>query len=1017
MGSSHLTNATNPALQGLKILSSGDFTIYVGSTGNDAWEGTESRPFASMTRAWTEAGKYTIYGSNTLYVTLLKGVYNITDPTGWFPSNYNHPQGGNIVIQGDIRAINQKYLTRVANYSYDLSSWSVYGHTGDVQLWSAATGLTHGYTAADAEGWMAISNASMGTLGEYDGTANGNGIYDARHISGDPSVRNLYGNRFFNHGFSYEDGMSILGLAKIQSGGLSGVTARGNTLGLVFKNQNVDGRVFSFTDSSGGRLGGGIGNASPWGGVANNAPSVQYGQPNGFYGATYSAGSPNLYPTRAAGEVYVTNDIYLATSYPVVLNVTPGNASSGRRPFAVSGAQLKGIANLMICNSAINGSSAGSLARRAFYLAGAYAGTPPCFDLRNANIAIRHIGIYGYSTGINAYNSEIGKYTVAGLASASALGSLENTPIFNCSHGTQGIILNNKSNLLFSESGNAYAGGRSDASIWIQSDGDGIRANSVSTAAFDSAVFVGSHIPANMWFQLNLPYWDGHYNNAAGVSSGVYDPYYWDNITSAILRTMTGVTLARLTLTGPGAASFNPIAPGAWGVSAGWSGAVWTGVGTQPSYTRMMSFYGNRLTTGVSSGTINSSHMAMDTDYMRLIGTDGVTLEIVPYDTVNESSTSLSSRIRLGKNAIQLITAGGTTITGVCAGAGFSLGFVTVNGLEYNGGMGYGVALTAYGASQIHINSNCTITNRYVGMYAYQNNSIINLNKSHIMMTCASAHSGLLSNSGRAEINNNHYGSIWMKNTSAFGPSSLSARADYSVCLQPRQGASMRMYGNICSVGRPTATYAFVTYAGLCLGFGGGWVRGATTGSNWFGFTGSGISQWTAENNSYISDTHIFPNAGGELFQPTGYYQFGRNLLVKDGHGDINHRGSTANYALYWVDGDSKITGMDKTKQHGFAKNTTSGASFGKIMTRGSALYNQPDTSNNYQWWQDTWTNGTNGGGEFYRQTIAVSNASTTGVVPTFSKPADSDTATTLGLSGAALGVQSGNITITNGWG
>ena len=108
---------------------------------------------------------------------------------------------------------------------------------------------------------------------------------------------------------------------------------------------------------------------------------------------------------------------------------------------------------------------------------------------------------------------------------------------------------------------------------------------------------------------------------------------------------------------------------------------------------------------------------------------------------------------------------------------------------------------------------------------------------------------------------------------------------------------------------------------------------------------------------------------------------------------------------------------MDETKQHGFAKTTTPGSSFGKIMTRGSALYNQPATSNNYQWWQDTWTNATSGGGEFYRQTIAVTNASIPGVAATFSKPLDSDTATTLGLSGAAWGLAGQNNTITSDWG
>ena len=832
--------------------------------------------------------------------------------------------------------------------------------------------------------------------------------------------------------------MSIVGLAKIQSGGLSGVTARGNTLGLVFTNQNADGRVFSFTDSSGGRLGGGIGNASPWaGGVANNAPSVQYGQPNGFYGATASAANvlanplsqytatTNPYPTRAAGEVYITDDIYLATSYPVVLNVTPGDATTGRRPFAVSGARLKGIANLMICNAALNGASAGSFTQpwRAWFASqpGTGGESQPCFELYDADVALRHIGIYGFQMGIFASNSQIRKYTTTHNNSqgnyaydVGGAGVLENTPILNCSHVSTGVELRYGSQLSFSEQPyTAYAGGRSDASICIQSTNTGIITRSASTVAFDSAVLLGAMSPGAMFIQLNLPYWAGH-TGGVGASSGIYDPSYFSatNLNSAILRTMTGVTLARISLVGAGGSTFGT-ALGAWGVSAGWSGAVWTGVATQPVHTQTVTFYGNRLTTGVSSGTINSSHMAADTDYLRLIATNGITLEIVPYNTMNENSTTLLSRIRLGKNGIELITAGGTTITGVCAGAGFSLGFLGVNDLLYNSVLSNGIL--SGDASQVHIYSNCVLRNHNAAMQSYGNNTLIDLHQSSVMMTCFS-HSGLISNSGNAKISGYHYGSIFAKNPSPFGAYPCSNSIDYSVAIQSRQGARMNLYGNLVSVGRPTATYAFTTYAGLCLGFGAGWVRAAPAGT--FGLTGSGITGLVAAENFYASDVQVFLSNGGELYQPSGYYQFGRNLLVKDGHGDINHRASTANYALYYLQTDSKITGMDVTKQHGFAKTTTSGVSFGKIMTRGSALYNQPATSNNYQWWRDSWTNGTNGGGEFYRQTIAVTNASTPGTRPTFSKPPDSDATGVLGLSGAALGKTDGNNNIISAyWG
>ena len=58
---------------------------------------------------------YNNFGSNqsTQYRLLHKSASIIS-----VPDNLYHPQGSNIIIQGDPTAINQRYLYRVKNYSY-----------------------------------------------------------------------------------------------------------------------------------------------------------------------------------------------------------------------------------------------------------------------------------------------------------------------------------------------------------------------------------------------------------------------------------------------------------------------------------------------------------------------------------------------------------------------------------------------------------------------------------------------------------------------------------------------------------------------------------------------------------------------------------------------------------------------------------------------------------------------------------------------------------------------------------
>ena len=137
MAYSHLPYPSNPALEQLKVLAT-DTTIYIapdasgktGSTstwtgltyGNDAsGDGTMAKPFATLKRAWTEAQKYTIVGNAVLTIQFQKGIYNYTytttdTGTNPFPTNLYHPQGDNIIIQGDNTGINQRYIYNVNYY-------------------------------------------------------------------------------------------------------------------------------------------------------------------------------------------------------------------------------------------------------------------------------------------------------------------------------------------------------------------------------------------------------------------------------------------------------------------------------------------------------------------------------------------------------------------------------------------------------------------------------------------------------------------------------------------------------------------------------------------------------------------------------------------------------------------------------------------------------------------------------------------------------------------------------------
>jgi len=481
----------NPFYPQFKFLNS-DTTIYIGATGNDLNSGlTPLAPVATLKKAWDIISTYTIVGNAKVYIQFQKGVYNVTSPNTFFPENLYHPQGENITIQGDPSAFKQQYLTTVKDYTFDMSKWGHWGHTGTVNLWgrtaapnAAASGSgsrNHGYTAEDLGTYVAISNAAFGAEYHYYDYQNSLYTYNystvgliPRYRSGSTDVANhmqafnSYPDMWYGHGTSADDGFGIVGLARIVE-----ATADSVNLGLAFKNINRDTRssAVSLPDDSAGKVGNSTQTYSLHG-VASGYPQSQLHFPNGYYGATGNitpigynnnnyvmAGWPAAYPSAATAGVsnVITTDPYLVSNYPVVLKIT-GNHNT-RPAISLKNCRLGGLINLCFVNGSWEGTSAGSmsLSRGLNDYIGPmgywHNATPPVIAMENSELDIRHIGINamtGYGSCIDIRNSKLGvwsKYPEQSISLASAnsydlvnnaghasmvyarTGSLENAPV------------------------------------------------------------------------------------------------------------------------------------------------------------------------------------------------------------------------------------------------------------------------------------------------------------------------------------------------------------------------------------------------------------------------------------------------------------------------------------------------------------------------------------------------------------------------------------------------------------
>jgi hypothetical protein len=153
-----------PNIANLRRIDS-DTVIYVSPSGNDSTGvGTTAAPYQSLGKAMSVAREYTIAGTAVLTVRLLRGEYTLSSNIDLY-----HPQGANLVIEGDPDAFRQRTVWQVANYTWNLANFAGGGHTGTIRVFDGTTAGTtfHGFTAVDQGMYFTIVNAAIGARSNY----------------------------------------------------------------------------------------------------------------------------------------------------------------------------------------------------------------------------------------------------------------------------------------------------------------------------------------------------------------------------------------------------------------------------------------------------------------------------------------------------------------------------------------------------------------------------------------------------------------------------------------------------------------------------------------------------------------------------------------------------------------------------------------------------------------------------------------------------------------------------------
>jgi hypothetical protein len=616
------------------------------------------------------ARQYTIAGTATLTIRLMKGEHTLTGNVDLY-----HPQGANLIIEGDPAEFKQRTIWQVSSYTWNLANFAGGGHTASIRVFDGSTtgnGVTlHGFTGEDQGCYFAVSNGAFGSRSGYatNGYSGGYGVAAPGASSSYDPI--FWGDRFFNHGYSYEDGMGILGIGRIL-----GATTHGETLSVQFNNLNWDCRCPAWhTD-------GGLANTTTWGGVASNYPETQYSQPVGYYGTTTwkSENGERNYPPKPAAAVHVTTDPYILSSYPVTIRAQYSNNTGS---LLLKGGKIRAIRNIMFANSQapytlVTGVTGATLNWTQAITAvntkdindphSRFVSNGCGLVLEDSEVGVRHLGFLGTGTAISAFRSKITKYTqntsnasvaVSGITGSqvyATLNSLDNAPVLCVNQCQNGIIAKN-STVDFTDASGAnhlYNTDYSDSSVLISA---GRAPVFLSGTDFKTTSLYLEHHHSLPVFQLKVvvPIFPG--TTVAGGASAAFNQYagstaMWAKypLIRVVVQTTNGGS-QELGFVNYYARETSSIAnlSGSTG-----SATITGGSSTTVEYQK---FFFTGLKTMVNSGGL--SYMG---DYEVINGitatTGGGTLGIYFYSTLTGTT---SSAYILDKTSVRVVTESGTT--------------------------------------------------------------------------------------------------------------------------------------------------------------------------------------------------------------------------------------------------------------------------------------------------------------------------------------------------------------------
>ena len=531
---SALETAANNPLANLKFIAE-DTVIYLSPTGSDSLgDGSLASPYRTLAHAMTKAREFTIVGNSTLTIRLLKGSYTLDTNVDLY-----HPQGGNLVIEGDPDAFRQRLVHSVKNYTWSIDQFSGGGQGFTVGVWDGSTtgdALQHGFSSVDNDGYFTITNARVGARSDYSGGGVAGGWNSYSSL--------FHGDRFFNHGCSHEYSKAIMGIGRIRR-----ADASTSEMQVWTHTVGYDGRCPAWQED------GGLNNSLSWGNIPNNYPETQYATPNGYYGTpTWNSSTPSAngqYPAQTGTVPWITDDPLLLSTYPVVL-YAPYRDTTGA--LYLKNGNLKAIRNLMFASSNTPyapsvSSTAGATANisqsiSVFSKQSDSAISAPNqtanrtyhesngvgLYLENSTVSIRHLGFSGVGTAISSYGSTINKYSSDTINTSSTVSSnesnrgavvssLENSPILCTSHCQYGILAKNSTINLTDASGlnSEYRADRREASIHIGAKLKGIALFNSNMSATSVEVQMSSLVP-NFKMRLTVPVFNGTTVDGATVS-------------------------------------------------------------------------------------------------------------------------------------------------------------------------------------------------------------------------------------------------------------------------------------------------------------------------------------------------------------------------------------------------------------------------------------------------------------------------------------------------------------------